>query len=118
VPVQFILTEWYQALRRTHEANDHWPTDLGSVLSAWVQKQDLPAQIKRLSQITYSDAVTYLPIFMAYVTAGKAQLDDLRLNTAYLKFAIKMLSDFDRSTWYNCVHAMMVSYLLASDARG
>ncbi len=115
VPVELVLQDWYQSLRRTHEANNYWPTELGSLLSAWVQEQDLPIQIKNLSQITYSDAVTYLPIFMAYVTAGKAQLDELRVNSAYLKFAIKMISDFDRSTWYACVHAMMVSYLLASN---
>lgn len=118
VPVQLVLPEWYQSLRRTHEANNNWPTELGSVLSAWVERQALPVQIKNLSQIEYTDAVTYLPIFMAYVTAGKAQLGDLHVSPAYLKFAIKMVSDFDRSAWYTCVHAMMVSYLLASDCRG
>ena len=116
-PVELVLLEWYQSLRRTHEANNYWPTELCSELSAWVQQQDLPAQIKNLSQIRYSDAVTYLPIFMAYVTAGKSQLDELRVSPAYLKFVIKMISDFDRSTWYSCVHAMMVSYLLASNYR-
>lgn len=117
-PVHLILPEWYQWLRRTHEANNHWPTDLGSALSAWVRRQELPAQIKSLSQIEYTDAVTYLPIFMAYVTAGKVQLDALHASSAYMKFAIKMISDFDRSGWYACVHAMMVSYLLASDCQG
>jgi hypothetical protein len=116
-PVQIVLPDWYQSLRRTHEANDYWPTELGALLSAWIQQKDLPEQIKRLSQITYSDAVTYLPIFMAYITAGKAQLNELPVRPAYLKFAIKMISDFDRSAWYACVHAMMVSYLLASDHR-
>ncbi len=113
-PIQLVLLDWYQSLRRTHEANNYWPTELGGILSAWVQQQNLPVQIKSLSQITYSDAVTYLPIFMAYVTAGKVQLDELRISPAYLKFTIKMISDFDRSAWYACVHAMMVSYLLAS----
>lgn len=117
-PVHLVLPEWYQCLRRTHEANNHWPTDLSSALSAWVRQQELPAQIKNLSQIEYTDAVTYLPIFMAYVTAGKVQLDALNANTAYMKFAVKMISDFDRNGWYACVHAMMVSYLLSSDCQG
>lgn len=117
-PIQHILPMWYQSLRRTHEANDHWPTEFGSVLSVWVRKQDLPMAIETLSQIHYSDAVTYLPIFMAYVTAGKVQLNELHLDLAHLKFAIKMISDFDRNAWYTCVHAMMVSYLLASSTRG
>jgi hypothetical protein len=113
--IELILPMWYQDLRRTHEANDHWPTELGTVLSSWVRQQDLPVEIENLSQVTYSDAVTYLPIFMAYVTAGKAQLHALGVNQAYLKFVIKMVSDFDRSTWYASVHAMIVSYLLASN---
>ena len=115
VPIEQILPHWYQSLRRTHEANNHWPTELGKVLSLWIQRQDLPEQIKTLSQIEYSAAVAYLPIFMAYVTAGKAQLDELHTDIPYAKYAIKMISDFDRSSWYTCVHAMMVSYLLTLD---
>lgn len=113
VPVEFVLPDWYQSLRRTHEANDNWPVELNDVLSNWIKKQNLPLPVKTLSQIRYSDSVTYLPIFMAHVTAGKTTLDELGRDTAYLKFAVKMISDFDHITWYACVHAMMVSYLLA-----
>lgn len=114
-PVGLVLPEWYQILRRIHEANRNWPTELGDVLSSWVKKQPLPSRIVSLSQAEFSDAVTYLPIFMAYVTAGKSCLSELPVNQAFLKFAIKMISDFDRNGWYTPVHAMMISYLLASD---
>jgi len=113
-PVEYVLPDWYQHLRRNHESNQKWPTELGHELSHWADKQDLPRLVTALSLIEFSDAVTYLPIFMAYVTAGKATLSVLPGDVAYLKFAIRMLSDFDRQGWYTCVHAMMVSYLLAS----
>jgi hypothetical protein len=51
---------------------------------------------------------------MAYVTAGKVTLDDLPVDQVLLKFVIKMISDFDRNGWYTPVHALLVSYLLAS----
>ena len=112
-----VLPEWYQSLRRSHAANPNWPTDLGGALEAWVKRQDLPGKVTSLSQWEHSNAVTYLPIFMAYVTAGKVQFDELAVSPAYLKYVVRVVSDFDRHSWYMCVHAMMVSYLLAGDHR-
>lgn len=114
LPVELILPDWYQQLRRTHEGNNRWPTDLGFPLKEWIRKQPLPNQITNLSMVEFTDAVTYLPIFMAYVTAGMANLEELKERRSYVKFAIKMVSDFDRNSWYTPVHGMMVSYLLAS----
>ncbi|EEA03716.1 conserved hypothetical protein [Burkholderia sp. H160] len=114
LPVEHILPDWYQQLRRTHEGNNRWPTDLGFRVKEWIRKQPLPSQIANLSMVEFTDAVTYLPIFMAYVTAGMAHIEELKERRSYLKFAIKMVSDFDRSSWYTPVHGMMVSYLLAS----
>jgi hypothetical protein len=111
---EYVLPLWYQDLRRRHESNRNWPTDLGAELSAWVDKQSLPYSIKGLSVVQFTDAVTYLPIFVAYVTAGKATLDELPVDQVLLKFVIKMISDFDHSGWYTPVHALLVSYLLAS----
>ena len=113
-PVEYVLPGWYQELRRNHESNQKWPTELGQELSTWTDKQDLPRLVKALSLSEFSDAVTYLPIFMAHVTAGKTTLSALPGEDAYLKFAIRMVSDFDRQGWYTCVHATLVSYLLAS----
>ena len=114
LPIEVILPGWYQQLRQTHEGNNRWPTDLGFPLKEWIRKQSLPKQITNLSMVEFTDAVTFLPIFMAYVTAGIAHIEELRESRSYVKFAIKMVSDFDRNSWYTPVHGMMVSYLLAS----
>ena len=114
LPPESVLPIWYQDLRRLHESNRNWPTLLGSELSRWVDRQRLPPLVKALSLVEFTDAVAYLPIFMASVTAGKAKITDLPVTPAYLKFAIRLVSDFDRQGWFIPVHALMVSYLLAS----
>jgi hypothetical protein len=115
-PIALVLPHHYQELRRNHEADSRWPTELGQDLAAWVDQQPLPLAIRRLSNIEYSDAVTYLPIFMAYVTAGKTGMAILRHPLPYLKFVVRKISDFDRHGWYLYVHAVVVSYLLASES--
>lgn len=115
LPVGQILPVWYQGLRHLHESNRSWPTLLGSELSRWIEQQQIPLQLKNLSLVSFTDAVAYLPIFMAFVTAGRAQITDLPVTPAYLKFAIRLVSDFDRQGWFIPVHALMVSYLLALD---
>lgn len=114
VPPESVLPIWYQDLRRFHEANRSWPTLLGRELSSWVEELQLPPLVKALSLAEFTDAVTYLPIFMAYVSAGQAKITDLPAPPAYLKFAIRLISDFDRQGWFVPAHALMVSYLLAS----
>lgn len=114
LPPESVLPIWYQDLRRLHESNQNWPTLLGSELSRWIERQQLPPLVKALSLMEFTDAVAYLPIFMAFVTAGKARITDLPTTPAYLKFAIRLVSDFDRQGWFIPTHALMVSYLLAS----
>lgn len=116
LPIEAILPGWYQQLRRTHEANNRWPRDLGFLLKEWIRRQPLPKPVTNLSVVDFSDAVTLLPIFMAFVTAGLTTIDELKANRSrsYVRFAIKMVSDFDRDGWYTPVHSIMVSYLLAA----
>lgn len=114
LPAEEILPMWYQDLRRLHAANSDWPNVLGEALATWVGARQLPQRVKSMSLTEYTDAVTYLPIFMAYVTAGKASVKDLGIPTAYFKFAARWLADFDRHGWFNPVHAFTVSYLLAT----
>lgn len=109
-----ILPMWYQDLRHMHAANLDWPTALGEALARWVAQQPLPLRVKTMSLAEFTDAVTYLPIFMAFVTANKASVNDLGIPTAYFKFAARWLADFDRQGWFNPVHAFTVSYLLAA----
>jgi len=113
-PLEFILPGCYQDLRRHHEANDRWPTDLGKELGDWVDRQSLPLKVRRLSNIEYSDAVTYLPIFMAHVTAGKVTTATLPGPPDLVKFVIRKTSDFDRHGWYLYVHALVVWHLLSA----
>jgi hypothetical protein len=114
-PLGALLPGWYQELRRTHESNRHWPTDLGEVLADWVKQQSLPKEVANLSSVYFSDAVTYLPIFMAHVTAGKTTIEQLPYSKEYVKFAIKMISDFDRVTWYRAVHAAVLSFIVSNN---
>jgi hypothetical protein len=113
-PVEFILPNWYQTLRQTHCENRDWPMQLGEDLAAWVRQHQtlLPGVVTHLSTASFSDAVCYLPIFMAHVTVGKATLDELVQDSAQ-KFALKRLADFDRALWYDPVYALFVSYLLS-----
>ncbi|MFA1602664.1 STY4851/ECs_5259 family protein [Alcaligenes faecalis] len=115
IPPERVLPIWYQDLRHLHESSWSWPTIIGKELSSWVDQQGLEPLVKALSLDEFTDAVTYLPIFMAYVTAGKASLTDLPVTPTYLKFAIRQISDFDRHGWFMPAHALMVSYLLASE---
>ena len=115
-PIALVLPHHYQELRRNHEADGRWPTELGQELATWVNQQPLPLSIRRLSKTEYSDAVTYLPIFMAYVTAGKTGMATLQHPLPYLKFVVRKISDFDRHGWYLYVHAIVISYLLASES--
>ena len=114
VPAEEILPMWYQELRRSHAANSDWPNVHGKALANWIEAQHLPLRVKAMSLAEFTDAVTYLPIFMAYVTAGKASVKDLGIPIANFKFAARWLADFDRHGWFNPVHALTVSYLLAT----
>lgn len=115
-PIAHVLPHHYQELRRNHEADSRWPTELGQDLALWVNQQPLPLAIRQLSNIDYSHAVTYLPIFMAHVITGKTGMAVLQHPLPYLKFVVRKISDFDRHGWYLYVHAVVVSYLLTSES--
>ncbi len=116
-PLGSLLPGWYQSLRRNHESDNQWPTDLGQELLRWVKVQPLPREVQMLSSIGFSNAVTYLPIFMAHVTVGLVKLEELHASEPYLKHAIRQLSEFERLDWYNPVHGVMVTYLLKQKSK-
>jgi hypothetical protein len=114
-PIQHLLGPSYCTLRRNHSDDDRWPTDLSQELSEWVSRQvDLPPALRNLANADYARAVTYLPMFMAYVTLGRANLSDLAVQSTYVKFAIRKLSDYDRRDWYQPAHAAVLVHLLGS----
>jgi hypothetical protein len=116
LPLEAILPIWYDQLERFH-SNSDWPNELKSELSTWIDEQELPPLVCALSTNSKFDAVVYLPIFMAYVTSGKALLQDISPQTSLpiLKFYIRKISDFDKASWYNATHALLTSYLLANE---
>ena len=111
-PLQ-ALPFWYQNMRHRNAQEKYWPNDLGEPIKNWILQQDLPHAIKNLSLTEETDAVTYLPIFMAFVSTERATLRDLNFPSQHLKFQISLTADFDRVAWYSPVHALMVCYLLA-----
>ncbi|MTI12183.1 hypothetical protein E1189_03875 [Sansalvadorimonas verongulae] len=115
VPPEIVLPMWYQELRQNHDLDNRWPTELGVELRAWIQRQNLPDTIKLLSNTGFTHAVTLLPVFMAYVTAGRESMESLHSDPGFLKFSIRVASDFNRCDWYEPAHALMVSYLLTAD---
>lgn len=111
-PYEMIIPGWYQELRRFFAENDNWPTDLSHELKAFVMESNLSDGFKRISSIGYTDAVVYLPMFVACVTAGLAKPKSLGVPTSQLKFAMANLSDFGREMWFRPVHAATTAYLI------
>ncbi|MCG8537788.1 MAG: STY4851/ECs_5259 family protein [Pseudomonadales bacterium] len=108
-----ILPIWYQDLRRDFPDEGAWPNPIGKELWLWVKRQQLPEEVINLSLIKSTSSVAYLPIFMAYVSVGLAQLEDLDVDVSLLGFAVRLISEFEVNRWYQPVHSMMTSYLLA-----
>lgn len=114
--VEALLRQDYEKLRRDHSDDDRWPEDLAWQLTDWVSRQKvLPGTMAQLANVDYARAVTYLPVFMACVTAGKARLPDLNGPPIYVKFALRKLSEFDWRGWYLPVHGWVLAYLVAHD---
>jgi len=116
LPLELLVPSWYYDLRRRH-ADNQWPENLSNELTRWINYQALPESIRRLSDVRYANSITYLPVFMAHVTAGKVSLDELSKNTPEMKFGIRLLSDFDREAWYEPVYSAVLSNLLAEEKK-
>lgn len=119
LPIDEILPHWYQDLRRDHSSDENWPEKFKVPLRAWLDSSDLPDFIKVLTYRNYTDSVTFLPFYMAYVTTGQASIHDLHENFHLVKYHIKQHVEFDRH-WFLATHALMVAYLTkqALDKRG
>ncbi|MEE9337673.1 MAG: STY4851/ECs_5259 family protein [Methylococcaceae bacterium] len=103
---------WYQDLRRVH-AENIWPVWLGVKLRAWMKDNNLEKYIG-ISNIEYSNAVTFFPFFMAAVTAGKVQLSDIIENEVHANYFTKSLRDFDHD-WFYPVYSASLSMFLSKN---
>ena len=60
---------------------------------------------------------------MAYLSVGKIEylsIEEVNLialdsNITDIRFAVRVLSDFDREAWYEPVYAMVLSWLVANE---
>lgn len=102
----------FEDLRRNHADDQRWPEWFKVELTNWVHQQDFPAEIKTLPDVGFARSVAYLPVFMAAVTAGKANFTDLTESLPELRFAVRVLSDFDRDAWYEPTYSLVLSNLL------
>jgi len=108
-----LLAPWYQDLRRRHADDEWWPNDIAAELRFWIDKQDLPAEVAQLADVPFAQSAAFLPIFMAHMTAGQASLSDLTHNLPKLRFAIRVITDFDREAWYEPAYSLVLTHLLA-----
>lgn len=102
----------FEDLRRNHADDQRWPEWLKVELTNWIRQQNLPDEIKTLPDVAFSRAVAFLPVFMAAVTAGNADFTDLTDSLPELRFAVRVLSDFDRDAWYEPTYSLVLSNLL------
>lgn len=110
LPIQQILPHWYQDLRRDHVSDEDWPEKFKAPLRTWLDSSDLPEFLKVLTYRDYTDSVTFLPIYMAYVTTGQSSIQALHDSLPLVKYHIKQHVEFDRH-WFLSAHALMVAYL-------
>tara|TARA_Y100001934_G_scaffold228386_1_gene274712 strand:- start:2306 stop:6046 length:3741 start_codon:yes stop_codon:yes gene_type:complete len=111
-PLEITLPLWYQGLRRRHADDRRWPTWFSDELSSWIAASEFPSGIKTMVDVPFATAVTYTPIFMACLTAGVVKLTDLAPETSGTRFAIKVLSEFDREGWFEPVYSTTLSNVL------
>lgn len=110
-PLQLVLPGWHQALRTQHAEGERWPTQCGVELLSWVAATALPQEIKGLASMSYTSAVTFLPIFLAYVTTDRAKLELPGVALPCLKHAVRHVASFDRAQWFAPVHGLMTCHL-------
>ncbi|MGI2155595.1 STY4851/ECs_5259 family protein [Shewanella baltica] len=90
--------DWLQDLLREHSENDVWPDSEGYELSKWYQNNSL-GQIDINSLHNFQNSVIYLPVFLAAVSTGKANLSDIYDSSSNAIFKLKKVRDFDPN-WF------------------
>lgn len=107
-PLDQTMSVWHKALCLQQAQNDHWPTQCGKELRTWALQQPLPDLLKSLPGHSFMNAVTYLPMFLGSVSAGKSPLGLPGVSEPILKHAVRHVANFDRH-WFAPAHAFMTS---------
>ena len=111
-PFEQTMPVWHMALCQQQAQNDHWPTQCGKELRTWALQQPLPDLLKNLPGHSFMNAVTYLPMFLGSVSAGKSPLGLPGVSEPILKHAVRHVANFDRH-WFAPAHALMTSHFAA-----
>lgn len=115
-PLQTILPAWLNDLRAQHD-EEEWPVNLGRSLTQWLQQQENFTWLVERDMPEHTRAVIFMPIFAAFLTAGSVRFSTLPAEDIERRFAFRVLSDFDRNTWYEPVYSACLSNLLHSRER-
>ena len=81
----------------------------------WLAEQPSFSWINETSLPGYMKPVIVIPVFSAYLSAGKASLSQLPTDDIAIRSGISVLSDFDRHAWYEPVYSAVLANLLQSD---
>ena len=113
-PILAVLPAWHQALRQQQAQNDHWPTQCATELRAWALAQQLPEAIMNLPTHSFMNSVTYLPMFLGFVSAGRGSLRLPGVSVHFLKHAVRHVANFDQH-WFAPAHAVMTCHFANND---
>jgi hypothetical protein len=114
-PIDATFPIWYQELRRRHCDDDRWPELLRDELNLWLTMQDGAEHFQKEINMEFEKSVVFFPIFMAYMTVGESKIEDLKYGNEETRFALRVLSDFDREAWYEPVYALVLSNLIKKE---
>ncbi|WP_418358902.1 STY4851/ECs_5259 family protein [Shewanella basaltis] len=93
---------WLQDLLRDNSETDLWPESNGYDLKIWYQNNSL-GQMQIESLHSFQNSVIYLPIFLAAVSSGKAELSDIYDESTTAIFKLKQVRDFDPN-WFSSMY--------------
>ncbi|MCT8986594.1 STY4851/ECs_5259 family protein [Shewanella phaeophyticola] len=93
---------WLQDLLRDNSETDLWPESNGYDLKRWYQNNSL-GQMQIESLHSFQNSVIYLPIFLAAVSSGKAELSDIYDESTTAIFKLKQVRDFDPN-WFSSMY--------------
>lgn len=108
-----VRGHWYQELLRDR-ADAEWPDFRGSELQRWCAAQD-ECVVNFEPEMSYRNAVVYLPVFLAAVASGKAEVSDVFGDGANTIFFLRQIRDLD-SRWFSSLYQIsLLRNLLSSD---